>query len=184
MCLFAAILGSGGRGPPGRGGFGRVYWGGLSDPVRQLLSGNDEFVKLDADLAAKTAKLGADRFGTVASARRLAAIVADAKPPADGGALVRGLKLADRDLGLFDWDDAAQTYYALRAANRGRTRDDPGRKPDDADAALAELAKMLTLPRGKEVVNSPVGFGPAAVAPKLKDVAAKLEKWYDTRAKP
>lgn len=77
------------------------------------------------------------------------------------------LRLPERyaagELDHMPWDDAAQTYYALRAANR----------PEIA-ADLDELAKLLRLRR--EVADSPVGYDPKAAAKLLAEIGKKGAK--------
>ena len=92
-----------------------------------------------------------------------------ANDPEAGRKLIAALRLSERyaagELDRMTWDDAAQTYYALRAAKR------PEIAPD-----LDRLADLLRLPRSPAVVNSPVGYDPKAVAKVLAEIAEKGAK--------
>ncbi len=63
-------------------------------------------------------------------------------------------------VGVQDWDAAAQGYYALRAADR----------PAEP---LRRLADALRLPRGPNVVNSPIEYHPSVVARLLAEAAGQ-----------
>lgn len=91
---------------------------------------------------------------------------ADGNDPEAGRKLIAALRLPERyaagELDHMTWDDAAQTYYALRAAKR-----------PEITADLDRLAALLRLPRAPAVVNSPVGYDPKAVAKLLAEIAEK-----------
>jgi hypothetical protein len=91
----------------------------------------------------------------------------------NGRALILRLRLPERHaMGALDslsWDDAAQTYYALRAADHCFPN-------HDLAPELDRLAALLRLPRSPAVVNSPVGYDPKAVAKLLAEIAVKGAK--------
>jgi hypothetical protein len=86
-----------------------------------------------------------------------------------GRKLVAALRIPERysagQLDYVTWDNATQTYYALRASKRTVIAPD-----------LDRLASLLRLPRSPAVVNSPVGFDPKAVAKLLAEIAEKGAK--------
>lgn len=166
---------------------GSLTWNGtgLSDPIRELLRTDEAFVSLEANLSRAMAA-GSDRAGIAAAARKLAErldairaghpfVDTDAKA---GATLVAGLKLAERDLAVLDWDDLAQTYYALCAANRVRDRLNPNRTPDGVDASLAEAKAALHFAPES---NGPTAFDPTRVAPHLKLAAEFLARDFAKR---
>ncbi|MGL6095406.1 MAG: multiheme c-type cytochrome [Fimbriiglobus sp.] len=148
----------------GLGGLGALPWAGVSDPLRELLRDDPEFTRLHQELSRTLAKPGAAPAATAALARRLAGHL-EIVPSPTPAAVVRGLRLGERDISAFDWDDAAQSYYALAAADR-----------DAGGIAAVELraaAAKLHLSRGES--NSPRGFDPAAAAVPLRAAAEKLQ---------
>lgn len=161
---------------------GQVSGNLISDSLRQILHDPD------AEVAGFVARTGTNASGMASACRKLSGQLDElaSKPasalqgPKAGGDLVKSLNLGSRDLSLFTWDDAAQSYYALMAANLDR---DPSsnRPRDEIDTALADLATRLKLPRSPEIVNSPRGFDPDNVAKRLKDVSGQLAAWYESR---
>jgi hypothetical protein len=71
-----------------------------------------------------------------------------------------------------DWDDAVQTYYALRAAEASRRR---AGGDDRLTDALDRLKEALLLPR-KPTANSPVGYDPKRVAGTLAEIGEAFER--------
>ena len=91
------------------------------------------------------------------------------------------LRLRERaaagELQRLSWDEAAQTYYALRAADAARRRAGPPDAPDSGiAAALERLRKAVVFPQ-KPRVNSPASYDPSAAAAALGEVAAAFERW-------
>ena len=166
----------------------------MSDPLRELLRDDTQFMGPYRTLTEQMDGLRTKGNAIAGPARSLAADCKQlaSKPPATfasvtaGLELVRAIRLGDRKLDALDWDAAAQTYYALRAANRSRDRvsEQQPRPTDDIDAALDELAKLLKLPRGVTEngqtfdVNSPVDYDPAKVAAVLKRFPGLFDGWY------
>lgn len=141
-------------------------WAGVPLPLREVLPPGT-----DADFAKLMEKVSLDRGKVRDAANGLSAKLATAAPP-DAKTLLAKLDSAKSAKPL-DWDDAAQTYYALAAVNRARTAADPARKPDGADKSLADARLRLRA--------DPAKFRPGEVAPLLSAASAELRKWFAAR---
>jgi hypothetical protein len=110
-----------------------------------------------------------DPFGRASRALQEDPKFLDGNGTEQGRKLIAALRIPERyaagELDHMSWDDAAQTYYALRAAKRPAIAAD-----------LDRLAEKLRLPRSPAVVNSPVGYDPKAVAKLLAEIAEKGAK--------
>jgi hypothetical protein len=162
---------------------GRLPWAGanVSDPLLRFLTPTfaDRFAAAGRDATPwrpPDAKGLADllpRPGTVP--------VLDPADQEAGLKLYRGLRLQERaaagELRRMSWDEAAQTYYALRAADASRRRAGPPDAPDEGiAAALESLRKAVVLPQHPRV-NSPATYDPSATAEAIGDVIAAFERW-------
>jgi hypothetical protein len=169
---------------------GRAAWSqlALSGPIRAWLSRHPEWQKTWSELESIMSLPRPPRKRVVTLANALAEQLDQmaAQPPQSfreptaALTLIRGLQESWKADGLATWDEAAQVYYALQAANLQRHRfpEAPPNLPDLIDQQLQHLAKLLRLPREPHVVNSPVDYNPGQVSQCVTTLMRSIVSWY------
>ncbi|HET6574312.1 MAG TPA: multiheme c-type cytochrome [Fimbriiglobus sp.] len=162
---------------------GRLPWAGanVSDPLLKFLTPvfADRFAAAGRD-ATSWHPPDVKEFAELLP-RPGAVPTLDAADPQAGLKLFQELRLRERaaagELWRMSWDEAAQTYYALRAADASRRRAGPPDAPDEGIAAsLERVRKVVVLPQHPRV-NSPATYDPNATAKAIGEVIAAFEQW-------
>lgn len=165
------------RRPAPGGGLG-VLVGGTWDvslPLRQLTADRPALRQALADIreGMRSCDVAAIQY---AAATAAVEICACRKDPPSINSLAKALRdvLANKEMVLrLHWDEAAQLCLALEAWG-----DAAGGGPEGFAAAHDELAAVLRIRRSTDQTwNSPKGYAPAAVAPRLEALRVLLDRW-------